>query len=41
MEEEYDKHPLLRHFYIYLQVFLSQALEPGFLESIKKNEGAV
>ncbi|XP_053384690.1 uncharacterized protein LOC123536119 [Mercenaria mercenaria] len=36
MEEEYEKNPLLRHFYVYMQVFLSQALEPGFLDEVMK-----
>ena len=36
MEEEYDQHPLLRHFYVYLQVYLSQALEPGFVSEVQK-----
>jgi hypothetical protein len=39
MEEEYEKNPLLRHFYVYMQVFLSQALEPGFLDEVRKTNG--
>lgn len=38
MEEEYEKNPLLRHFYVYMQVFLSQALEPGFLDEVRKTK---
>ncbi|XP_052222636.1 uncharacterized protein LOC127838716 isoform X1 [Dreissena polymorpha] len=33
---ECGNNPLLRHFYVYMQVFLSLALEPGFLDEITK-----
>ncbi|WAR02848.1 hypothetical protein MAR_009406 [Mya arenaria] len=38
MEEQYEKNPLLRHFYVYMQVLLSQALEPGFLDEVIKKD---
>ena len=41
MEIESEKNPLLQHFYVYLQVLLSQALEPGFLEEVFKKKGMV
>ena len=39
-EQEAEDNPLLEHFYVYLQVLLSQALEPGFLQQVyeKKEE---
>lgn len=33
-EEKYEEHPLIDVFNVYLQIFLSQALEPGFLSAI-------
>ncbi|KAL4225547.1 protein of unknown function (DUF4211) [Mactra antiquata] len=38
LEEEYEKNPLLRHFYVYMQIFLSQALEPGFLSAVTDDQ---
>lgn len=34
LEEKYEEHPLIDVFNVYLQIFLSQALEPGFLSAI-------
>ena len=39
MEQESEKNPLLQHFYVYMQVLLSQALEPGFLEEVLNKKG--
>lgn len=36
LEETYEEHPLVEAFNVYLQVFLSQALEPGFLSAIRE-----
>ena len=33
-EQEAEQNPLLEKFYVYLQILLSQALEPGFLVSV-------
>ena len=33
-EAEAENNPLLEHFFVYLQVLLSQALESGFLETV-------
>ena len=37
---QYDDDPLVDPFSIYLQVFLSQALEPNFLTVIKETNGS-
>ena len=39
MEEESEQNPLLQHFYVYMQVLLSQALEPGFLDEVLNKKG--
>lgn len=36
LEEKYEEHPLVDAFNVYLQIFLSQALEPGFLSAIRE-----
>lgn len=38
-EEKYEEHPLIDVFNVYLQIFLSQALEPGFLSAIIEEKG--
>ena len=35
----YEEDPLADLFNIYLQIFLSQALEPGFLSAILESDG--
>ena len=39
LEEKYEEHPLIDVFNVYLQIFLSQALEPGFLSAIMEEKG--
>ena len=39
LEEKYEEHPLIDVFNVYLQIFLSQALEPGFLSAIIEEKG--
>jgi len=39
LEEKYEEHPLVNAFNVYLQTFLSQALEPGFLIAIRESNG--
>ncbi|XP_053384154.1 uncharacterized protein LOC123536407 isoform X2 [Mercenaria mercenaria] len=36
LEQKYEEHPLVDAFNVYLQIFLSQALEPGFLSAIRE-----
>ena len=39
LEQKYEEHPLVDAFNVYLQIFLSQALEPGFLSAIREADG--
>ena len=39
LEEKYEEHPLIDVFNVYIQIFLSQALEPGFLSAIIEEKG--
>jgi hypothetical protein len=39
LEAHYENDPLVDHFNVYLQIFLSQALEPSFLSAIRKSQG--
>lgn len=39
LETEYEDDPLVETFNVYLQVFLSQALEPNFLSVILNTQG--
>lgn len=38
LEAHYEDDPLVDHFNVYLQIFLSQALEPSFLSAIRKSQ---
>ncbi|KAH3884177.1 hypothetical protein DPMN_008150, partial [Dreissena polymorpha] len=37
-KDKYEEHPLVGPFNVYLQIFLSQALEPGFLRAITNEQ---
>ena len=39
LERQYEDDPLVESFNVYMQIFLSQALEPGFLNAITANSG--
>ena len=41
LEKQYEDDPLVETFNIYLQVFLSQALEPSFLKAIIETNGNI
>nr|KAG5700979.1 hypothetical protein BaRGS_022690 [Batillaria attramentaria] len=38
LEVQYEDDPLVDHFNVYLQIFLSQSLEPSFLAAIRKSK---
>lgn len=38
LEVQYEDDPLVDHFNVYLQIFLSQSLEPSFLAAIRKSQ---
>ena len=40
LEVQYEDDPLVDHFNVYLQIFLSQSLESSFLAAIRKSQGS-
>ena len=41
LEKTYEEHPLVSSFNVYLQTFLSQAIEPGFLAAITEGRAGL